>query len=360
MGILGATGSVGQKLVLLLHDHPWFEIQFLAASKRSAGRAYRDAVHWLEPTGLPSTVADIEVKTVDEVRGCDLYFSALDSKTASRVEPALAAAGNIVVSNASAMRMDPAVPLVVPDVNPDHLELVREKRGGYVVTNPNCATVGLVLALKPLVDAFGVEKIEVTTLQAVSGAGYPGVSAMDILGNVIPHISGETDKLEEEPCKIFGFRQDSRIKPLPLAISAQVTRVPVIDGHLLSVSVKLGRSATAAEALLAYEQFRSPLRGMGLPSAPDVPVVVLDGEADPQPRLHVGLGGGMVVSIGQVRPCPVLDLRFVGLVHNTVRGAAGAAVLNAELMVAKGLVSQTKGETHLGHGNASLSEGYDD
>ncbi|RLE20837.1 MAG: aspartate-semialdehyde dehydrogenase [Acidobacteria bacterium] len=338
VSILGATGSVGQKLIRLLHDHPWFEIQALAASDRSAGKTYADAVHWLEPTLLPRTVSGMKVLSVDAVQPCDLLFSALDNATATRVEHALAEAGNVVVSNASALRMDPAVPLVVPEVNPEHLEMVRGKDGGCVVTNPNCATVGLVLALKPLVDRFGIEAVDVTTLQAVSGAGYPGVPAMDILSNVIPHIDGEADKLEEEPGKIFGCLRDSAIEPLPITVSAQVTRVPVIEGHLLSISVKLSRPVTAEQALEAFKAFRSPLEGLGLPSAPERPVVVLGGEEDPQPRLHSGLGGGMTVSIAQVRVCPVLDLRFVALVHNTVRGAAGAAVLNAELMVAKGLV----------------------
>ncbi len=338
MGILGATGSVGQKLVRLLHDHPWFEIHALAASDRSAGKAFAEAVHWLEPVSLPAAVATMRVVTVDQVEGCDLMFSALDASTARRVEPSLVAGGAVVVSNASALRMAPSVPLVVPEVNPDHLELIRGAKGGCVVTNPNCATVGLVMALKPLVDAFGVESVDLTTLQAVSGAGYPGVPTMDILSNVIPHIVGEEEKLMEEPGKILGRIAGSTIEAMPLTVSAQVTRVPVIEGHLLSVSVKLGRSVTAAEAVRAFEDFRSPLEDLGLPSAPDRPLVVLRGEADPQPRLHSGLGGGMAVSIAQVRPCPVLDLRFVALVHNTMRGAAGAAVLNAELMVAKGLV----------------------
>ena len=337
VGILGATGSVGQKLVRLLHDHPWFEIEALAASDRSAGKVYGEATHWMAPAPLPAVVAAMQVVAVDQVTGCDLVFSALDTATASRVEPSLAGAGALVVSNASALRLDPAVPLVIPEVNPDHLDLIRGRAGGALVTNPNCATVGLVLALKPLVDAFGVEEVTVTTLQAVSGAGYPGVPAIDILSNVIPHIEGEADKLEQEPLKILGRLHGSAIEELPLKISAQVTRVPVIEGHLLSVSVKLGHPAGAEEALRAFEKFRSPLEGLGLPSAPDRPLVVLRGQADPQPRLHSGLGGGMTVSIGQIRTCPVHDLRFVVLVHNTLRGAAGAAVLNAELLVAKGI-----------------------
>ncbi len=309
------------------------------ASDRSAGKSYSEAAHWLEPVPLPQSVAEKTVVGVDGIQGCDLFFSALDGVVAGRVEPEIAASGAIVVSNASALRMDPAVPLVVPEVNPDHLELVRGRSGGCVITNPNCATVGLVFALKPLVDAFGLEAVEVTTLQAVSGAGYPGVPALDILGNVIPHIEGETDKIEEEPRKILGRLRHGVVEDLPVKISAQVTRVPVIDGHLLSISVKLGRSVSADEAREAFEGFRTPLAGLGLPSAPERPVIVLPGPADPQPRLHSGFGGGMTVSVAQIRPCPVLDLRLVALVHNTLRGAAGAAVLNAELLVAKGLVS---------------------
>lgn len=294
----------------------------------------------MEPEPLPQAVADIKVVTVDRVAGCDVLFSALDGATAREVEPGLAASGNIVVSNASAMRMDPSVPLVIPEVNPDHLGLIRGNNRGCIVTNPNCATVGLTLALKPLVDEFGVESVEVTTLQAVSGAGYPGVPSLDILGNVLPHIGGEAEKLEEEPGKILGNLTGREIEPLKINISAQTNRVPVIDGHLLCVSAKLGRSVKREEAIRAFEAFRSPIEGLDLPTAPKRPVVVLYGDADPQPRMHAGLGGGMVVSIGQVRETSVLGLRFVVLVHNTIRGAAGAAVLNAELLAAKGILSE--------------------
>lgn len=303
----------------------------------------------MESEQLPQAVGEINVVTVDEVAGCDVLFSALDSATARHVEPGLAASGNIVVSNASAMRMEPSVPLVIPEVNPDHLGLIRADTRGCIVTNPNCATVGLTLALKPLQDAFGVESVEVTTLQAVSGAGYPGVPSLDILGNVLPNIGGEAEKLEEEPRKILGNLNGRAIEPLKVNISAQTNRVPVIDGHLLCVSARLGRSVNKEEVIRAFEAFRSPIKGMKLPTAPKRPVVVLHGEADPQPRLHVGLGSGMVVSIGQIRETSVLGLRFVVLVHNTLRGAAGAAVLNAELMAAKEILS-TGGRYNRGPG----------
>ena len=274
------------------------------------------------------------IESVDDVKACDLYFSALDAETAARVERRLAAGGAVVVSNASAHRMAPDVPLIVPEINPGHLELLGDRPAGGVVTNPNCATAGLVMVLGPLAEAFGLEAVGVTTLQAVSGAGYPGVSALDILGNVVPGIEGEAEKIEREPRKILGRLIDGRIEELPIAISAQTTRVPVLDGHLLSLSIGLGRRASPDEIGEILERFRSPLADLGLPSAPDRPLRVLPGPADPQPRRHAGLGDGMTVSVGQIRPCPILDVRLVALVHNTVRGAAGAAVLNAELLVA--------------------------
>ena len=340
VGILGATGAVGQKLVAMLAGHPWFEVTALAASERSAGRRYRDAVHWLEPVALPEGAGDLVVQRVAPPLSCDLVLSALDAATAREAEPAFAAAGTPVVSNASAFRMHPRVPLVIPEVNPDHLDLVatQEYGGGFIVTNPNCSTVGLAAALKPLDDAFGVEAAQVTTLQAVSGAGYPGVPALDILGNVIPCIDGEEAKLETEPGKLLGKLAGGSIEPAPVRISAQTTRVPVVDGHLLTVSVRLGTRAGAAEARRALAEYRSPIADLSLPSAPARFLAVLDGDAAPQPRLHAWLGGGMTVAVGRVRPCPVLDVRFVVLVHNTVRGAAGAAILNAELLVARGLV----------------------
>ena len=341
VGILGATGSVGQKLVLLLRDHPWFLTTALAASERSAGRPYRDVVHWFEPNPLPEDIAGMVVTRATPPLDCDLVLSALDTAAALIIEPAFASAGYPVVSNASAYRMDPTVPLLVPEINPAHLGLVqRQPFGtGLIVTNPNCVVTGLVMCLKPLDDAFGVEAVQVTTMQAVSGAGYPGVPALDILGNVIPHIAGEEEKIAAEPPKILGRLRGGRIVPAPLRISAQATRVPVLDGHLMSVAVRLGHHASLDEVRSAFVGWVPSPRVAALPSSPPRPLAVLDGEAAPQPRLHAGLGAGMTVSLGRLRPCPVLDWRFVALVHNTVRGAGGGAIANAELLAAEGLVA---------------------
>jgi aspartate-semialdehyde dehydrogenase len=340
VGILGATGAVGQKLVLLLRDHPWFSLTALAASKRSAGKTYGEAVHWLEPEPMPAGASGLILQPADPPLECDLVFSALDADVARVAEPAFAVAGYPVVSNASAHRMEPQVPLLVPEVNPDHVALVRRQGGGpgFIVTNPNCVTAGLVLCLKPLDDCFGVEGVDVTTLQAVSGAGYPGVPALDILGNVIPHIAGEEEKVAREPGKILGRLRRGRVVLSSVRISAQATRVPVLDGHLLSVSLSLRRRARLDEVRDAFRGFAPPPRVAALPSVPRRPLVVLEDETAPQPRLHVGTGNGMTVSIGRLRACAVMDWRFVALVHNTVRGAAGAALLNAELLVAEGLV----------------------
>lgn len=345
VGILGATGAVGQKFVRLLSGHPWFRVTALAASSRSWGKAYGKAVRWLESTPLPPWAQEMRVGEVSPALDCDLVFSALNAEVAEELEPFFSEAGIPVISNARSFRMDPGVPLVVPEVNPDHLKILKERSGGagrgvgssvdgsgFIVTNPNCSTTGLVLALKPLADAFPLRRVSVTSLQAVSGAGYPGVPSMDILGNVVPEIPGEEEKLETEPLKILGQWAGDSVKGAPLTISAQCNRVPVQEGHLLSVSVGFERRIGMEEAKKAWEEFRSPLREMGLPSAPERPIRFSDAPAFPQPRLHSGEEGGMAVSIGRLRVCPVLDLRFVVLVHNTVRGAAGGAVLNAELL----------------------------
>jgi aspartate-semialdehyde dehydrogenase len=340
VAVLGATGSVGQKLVRRLADHPWFDLVSVAASSRSAGKTYAAATHWLEPQPIPRAVAGMEVRSPDDDLECELVVSALDSETAAQVEPEFASRGIPVVSNASALRMADGVPLVVPEVNPDHLDLLRGPASvrGPVVTNPNCATVGLVLALKPLDEQFGVRAVRVTTMQAVSGAGYPGVPSLDILGNLLPNIRGEEEKLEEEPLKILGEVGGGTVKPRKFDISAQTNRVPVLEGHVLSIAVRLGVEVVAEEARAVLSAWTSPIHELGLPSAPDRPLVVLDDEMRPQPRLDVATNGGMTVSVGRVRPCPALGLQMVVLVHNTERGAAGAAVLNAELMAWKGLV----------------------
>ena len=338
VGVLGATGTVGQKLVRLLAGHPWFEVRRLMASERSVGKPYGRVVHWLEPEPLPPDLAAMPVEPA-EPGGCALVLSALDAAAARSIEPRFTAAGCAVVSNASAHRLDPVVPLVVPEVNPDHLQLLRRQPwSGSLVTNPNCVVAGLALVLKPLQDAFGVEAVELTTLQAASGAGFPGVAALDILGNVIPGIANEEQKIASEPCKILGSLADGRVIEAPIVISVQTTRVHIVDGHLLSMSVRLGRRTTPARVAAALQRFHAPEHVRALPSAPPAPLALLTHELAPQPRLHVGLGAGMTVSIGQIRPCPLLDVRLVALVHNTIRGAAGAALLNAELMVREGVV----------------------
>ena len=280
----------------------------------------------------------MEVCEVSEVEDCDVVFSALGSAGARELEPQLAGRGLMVVSNASALRMHPEVPLLIPEVNPDHLDMLDHQSfgSGGVVTNPNCATVGLVLSLKPLADAFGIEAVQVTTLQAISGAGHPGVPSLDILGNALPLIPGEEDKLETEPQKILGSVSGGAFSPAAFRVSAQTNRVPVVDGHLVSVSVKLNRPASPEAARKAIEDFRSPVADLELPSAPRRPVIVAEDGPRPQPKLDVDRGEGMTVTVGRLRSCPVFDLRYVALVHNTERGAAGAAVLNAELMAATG------------------------
>lgn len=341
--VLGATGAVGQKFVALLAGHPWFDLHVLVASDRSAGKTYGDAVRWLEPGTLPASVRERRVTALDDPFDADVVFSALDASIAREHEPRLAARMP-VVSNASAFRGHPAVPLVVPEVNATHLSLVdRQTFGhGFIATVPNCSTVGLVSVLAPLAEAFGVRTVSVATLQAVSGAGYPGVASLDILGNVIPFIGGEEEKIEREPLKILGRVDGDGVVPADIRISAQVHRVPVVDGHLLAISVGLGRRADAADVSRALRAWRSP-EVDGLPSAPPSLLEVFDCDDLPQPRLQAGLGGGMTVSVGRVRACPVFDVRLVALVHNTVRGAAGNAVLMAEVLAKQGRLGRTRG-----------------
>lgn len=347
VAVLGATGQVGQRFLSLLAAHPWFEVRAVTASPGSAGRRYAEAVRWTQTAPIPETARDLALAATEPAaaEGCALAFSALDSAAAADAEVEFARAGLVVVSNASSHRMDPDVPLVVPEVNPDHLDLADLQRhgegggrGGVILTNPNCSTIGLVLALAPLDRAFGVERVHAVTLQALSGAGFPGVPSLLATDNVVPFIAGEEAKVETEPRKILGRFTGRAIEPHPLTVSAACNRVPVVDGHTLCVSVKLGRRAALEEVREAWRSFRGEPQERRLPSAPEPPVVVLDGDDQPQPRLHRDLGGGMAVAVGRLRPCPLLDLRFVALSHNTVRGAAGGAILLAELAVARGLV----------------------
>jgi len=341
VAVLGATGTVGQKFVRLLADHPWFDLVAVAASEQSAGRLYGDVVRWRETGPLPARIAALEVQRCTPPLPGRIVFSALDHDVAVDAEPAFARAGAVVVSNARTHRLDPDVPLLVPEVNAGHLELLdrqRRERGwpGAIVANPNCSTAGLVLALAPLHEAFGVEKVFVATMQAVSGAGYPGVPSLDILGNVIPFIGGEEEKLERETLKILGMLSGDAIAPAPITVSAHANRVPVLDGHLEVASVGLRRKATVEQAIAALDAWRPRGVVATLPSTPARPVEVDPRPDRPQPRLDLERGAGMAVTVGRVRACPLLDLRLALLGHNTVRGAAGLAVQIAELLVATG------------------------
>jgi len=340
VGLLGATGAVGQTFIRLLRDHPWFTITDVAASERSAGRPYREAVNWLSGSPIPPSVADLEVKpTKPEALDCDFVFSGLSSSVAGEVERAFAEAGFPVISNAKNYRLHEDVPLLLPEVNPDHTALIDNQDwggDGFIVTNPNCSTVGLVCGLRPLMDAFDVEAVQVTMLQALSGAGYPGVPSLDAVGNVVPYIGGEEDKLSTEPRKILGTLQDGRVEPAELPVSAQCTRVPVRDGHLACTSVRFREDVGAEDVRRVLKDFRSPLADQPLPSRPDPFIQVLDAPDAPQPQRHVDAGDGMTVSVGRIQSCAVNDVKFVLLSHNTVRGAAGGAILNAELLVQDG------------------------
>jgi aspartate-semialdehyde dehydrogenase len=341
IGILGATGMVGQRFIQLLEDHPWFEIAWLAASDRSSGKTYGEAAKWRLDTPMPDRIARMTVSPAEPQGAPKIIFAALDAAIAREMEPKFANAGCAVVSNSSAYRMAPNVPLVIPEINADHLHLIEEQpsrreSGGYMVTNPNCSTIGLVMALKPLEERFGIEQIFVTTMQAVSGAGYPGVPSMDILGNVIPYIGSEEEKMEAETLKLLGHLDGNHVTPLAAKISAHCNRVAVEDGHTESVSIKLGnklgRPVTHEDILAAWSDFQ-PLKLQHLPMAPKQPIEFAPQPDRPQPRLDRNRGRGMAVTVGRLRPCSLLDWKFTALSHNTIRGAAGAAILNAELLV---------------------------
>jgi aspartate-semialdehyde dehydrogenase len=338
VGVLGATGVVGQQFVSRLARHPWFRPSWLAASERSEGKAYGAVAPWRLAQPIPDELAGHVVEACTPGRGPRVVFSALDASVAGGIEQAFAAAGHIVVSNARNFRMDPLVPLLVPEVNAGHLALVAEQRAekgwtGAIVTNPNCSTIVLALALAPL-RAFDLQSVMVSTMQAVSGAGYPGVPSLDILGNVVPFIGGEEEKMETETLKILGA--DGGRSPHAAVISAHTNRVAVIDGHIMTVSVGLGTRPSVDEVVSALRAFTGRPQELGLPSAPTPPVVIATEPNRPQPRLDSDRGEGMAITVGRVRSCNVLHTRFVALGHNTVRGAAGAAILNAELMAADG------------------------
>ena len=342
VGILGATGTVGQQFIRLLDTHPWFRPVWLAASERSEGRTYAEATVWRLPTPRPDRIGETRVEACKPGNAPQLVFSGLDARAASDIEPVFAAAGHVIVSNARSFRMCADVPLLIPEVNGDHLALVEQQRRargwrGAIVTNPNCSTVVLSMVLAAL-RAYDIERVIVTTMQAVSGAGYPGVASLDIVGNVIPHISGEEEKIESETQKILGTLNATSVTPHRMVISAQTTRVPVIDGHTESISIGFAKPPRVEDLRGSLEGFRGAPQELGLPTAPAQPIAYLDASDRPQPRLDVDRGNGMTVSVGRLRRCPILHNKLIALGHNTVRGAAGAAILNAELMRAKGML----------------------
>lgn len=340
VGVLGATGMVGQQFVSRLARHPWFEVAWVAASERSEGKRYADAAPWRLATRMPEASRDLQVNACVPGRGPKVVFSALDAAAADTIEQEFAAAGHIVLSNARSFRMDPVVPLLIPEVNADHLSLLTEQRAqkgwtGAIITNPNCSTIVLAMALAPL-RQFNLRAVVVSTMQAVSGAGYPGVPSLDILGNIIPFIGGEEEKIESETLKILG--SDGGRELYRAVVSAHTNRVPVIDGHTMTVSVDLEEDPEIDEIVEAFTTFAGRPQELGLPTAPNPAIVVMREPNRPQPRLDADLADGMAVSVGRIRKCPVLSNKFVALGHNTVRGAAGASILNAELMQAEGLL----------------------
>jgi aspartate-semialdehyde dehydrogenase len=341
VGILGATGMVGQQFIALLAQHPWFRVEWLGASARSEGKAFRDAAAWRLPDRLPDDVATRIVDQATPGRAPKLVFSGLDAAVAGEIEGAFAEAGHVIVSNARNYRMEAHVPLLIPEVNAEHLALLEHQasRGwkGRIVTNPNCSTVVIATALAPL-RQFGLKSAMVTTLQAISGAGYPGVPSWDILGNVIPFIGGEEEKIETEARKILGSLSKDHVELHGVRLSATTTRVPVQNGHTVSVSVALERAPEPDAMIEAWRSFRGRPQELGLPSAPPCPIVYQPESDRPQPILDVNRDGGMTVTVGRLRRCPLFDYKFVALGHNTIRGAAGAAILNAELMHREGLL----------------------
>ena len=342
VGVLGATGMVGQQFINQLQGHPWFELTWLGASERSAGKPYCEAASWTLDGDIPASVADRIVHASTPGNSPRLMFSAMDASVAGEIEKAFAGAGCLVVSNARNHRMDADVPLLIPEINADHLGLIpiqRKNRGwsGAIVTNPNCSTITMTMGLAPL-KPFGITKVLAATMQAISGAGYPGMPSMDILGNVVPYIGGEEPKMESETLKILGDFGGAGVTNLPAVVSAHCNRVAVVDGHTVAVSVSLDQSPSIDELKEAYASFRGVPQQKDLPSAPKQPVHVMAADNRPQPRKDALLEDGMAVSVGRVRECPVLGYKFVVLAHNTIRGAAGAAVLNAELLRSEGLL----------------------
>jgi len=342
VGVLGATGMVGQQFVKLLQSHPWFDLTWLGASDRSAGKKYADATNWRLNGEMPETVRNLIVRESAPGNAPRLVFSSMDASVATEIERAFAQAGHVVVSNSKNHRMEPDVPLLVPEINADHLKIIplqQRRRGwkGQIVTNPNCSTVTLTMALGPM-KQFGITRVIATTMQALSGAGYPGVASMDSTANVIPYIGGEEEKMQQETQKILGDLTAEGFRPLDARVSAACNRVPVVDGHTVATSVEFREKPSEADLIAAIEQFQGVPQQRKLPSAPERPVIYMTANDRPQPRRDAERENGMAVFIGRLRPCPVLDYKFIALGHNTIRGAAGAAVLNAELMCTEGLL----------------------
>ncbi len=342
VGVLGATGMVGQHFVKFLQNHPWFNLTWVGASDRSAGKKYAEATSWRLDGGMPAEVAALTVQECKPANAPKLVFSATDASVATEMEQAFASAGHVVVSNSRNHRMDQDVPLLIPEINGEHLKLIsrqRNQRGwpGLIVTNPNCSTIVLAMALAPM-KQFGIERVVVTTMQAISGAGYPGVASMDINANVIPFIGGEEEKMEQETQKILGDFLAGAVEPLAAKISAHCNRVPVVDGHLVAVSVEFKNKPALADLRNAVETFTGLPQQRNLPSAPPRPLIYMEQQDRPQPRRDAERENGMAVFVGRLRQCPVFDFKFLACGHNTVRGAAGAAVLNAELMQSEGLL----------------------
>ncbi len=341
VAVLGATGAVGQRFIQLLEGHPLFRVVALTGSERSAGKKYREVCRWVLDTPMPAAVADLTVLDADADVPAQLVFSALPSTVAGPIEQRLAAAGHIVCSNASNHRMEPDVPLVIPEVNPDHLALItvqRRRRGwsGAIVTNPNCTSTPATMVLRPLLDTFGVRRMLLVSMQALSGAGYPGVPSYDIVDNVIPFIGGEEPKLEVEPQKMLGQLRDETIVPANFTTSAHCNRVPVLEGHLVCLSIELEQKASPDEIATILSHFRGLPQELRLPTAPEQPIIVRSEPDRPQPRRDRDAGRGMSTVVGRIRPCSLFDIKLIALSHNTIRGAAGASILNAELMHAQG------------------------
>lgn len=341
VAVLGATGMVGQRFISLLQGHPWFQISAITGSERTAGKTYGEACRWVLDTPMPAAIREMPVLPSDARLDAPLIFSALPSSAAGPLEERLAQAGHIVCSNASNHRMAPDVPLLVPEVNPDHLELIdvqRRRRGwsGAIVTNPNCTSTPLVMALRPLIDTFGVRTVMMVSLQALSGAGYPGIPSYDAVDNAIPYIGGEEPKVESEPQKMLGTLRDGEIELATFRSSAHCNRVPLLEGHLICVSVGLERTVTPSTVAEAMREFRAAPQELSLPSAPANPLVLRSEDDRPQPRRDRDVEKGMATVVGRVRDCPLFDVKFVAMAHNTIRGAAGGSLLNAELMLARG------------------------